>query len=289
MAESERVHVGRVGALRRYPVKSMLGEAVDSVDVGPGGVDGDRRFGVVDHETGMVASAKTPRHWRALLQARAESSGPGEVTVRLPDGRRFRAGDADADRVLSEYLGRPVTLAAEAAKGATLEHSAPEAILEQGLDAVVESSPFEIAGVSPAGTFFDYSPMQFVTTASLARAGELHPAGRIDAVRYRPNVIIDTGDAPPGFVENGWVGHHLAVGPEVVLDVLIPSPRCVIPTLPHGALPADPEALRIPTRHNFVEVPMEGFGAMPCLGAHAGVVRGGRLTAGDDVWLLGVA
>ena len=70
----------------------------------------------------------------------------------------------------------------------------------------------EIAAASPPGTFFDFTPLQLLTSASLARVRALHPAGRIDAARYRPNVIIDTEPGLTGFVENDWPGHRLHLG-----------------------------------------------------------------------------
>ena len=42
----------------RYPVKSMLGEPLDQANVGPGGIQGDRRWAVVDSESGVSLSAK---------------------------------------------------------------------------------------------------------------------------------------------------------------------------------------------------------------------------------------
>ena len=41
MAQDELVTVGRLNALWRYPVKSMLGEQVGAVDVGDGGLGGE--------------------------------------------------------------------------------------------------------------------------------------------------------------------------------------------------------------------------------------------------------
>jgi uncharacterized protein YcbX len=100
-------------------------------------------------------------------------------------------------------------------------------------------------------------------------------------------VVIDTAPELTGFVENGWAGRRLHLGADVVLDVVVPSPRCAVPTLRHGDLPPDPDALRVPLRHNFVEVPIEGFGSAPCLGVHAVVVSGGRVEIGDEVRLAG--
>ena len=49
----------RIEQLWRYPVKSMLGERVDSALVEPAGVRGDRAFAVIDEET---------RKWARVIQ-----------------------------------------------------------------------------------------------------------------------------------------------------------------------------------------------------------------------------
>ena len=49
--------LGTVAALRRYPVKSMLGEDLDASDVTFTGLAGDRRLAVLSRTTGKVASA----------------------------------------------------------------------------------------------------------------------------------------------------------------------------------------------------------------------------------------
>ena len=56
--------LGTVARLRRYPVKSMLGEDVAASTVSRHGLAGDRRLAVVSRTTGKVASAKLPRLWR---------------------------------------------------------------------------------------------------------------------------------------------------------------------------------------------------------------------------------
>jgi uncharacterized protein YcbX len=289
MSTQALITVGRVGALWRYPVKSLLGEALGpgSVDVGDGGFEGDRRFGVIDSSTGLVASAKRPRRWQRLLQLRSECAGPGVTRIHFPDGSSVSSNDDGVDKLLSEFLGAEVELRATAPSGAALERAVPDAVLDEGADADVEFTSLEIAAASPPGTFFDFSPMQLVTTASLAAAGAAHPAGRVEVARYRPNIVVETTPGLTGFVENDWAGHRLHLGPDVVVDVVVPTPRCAVPTLRHGGLPPDPDALRVPLRHNFVPVPIEGFGSAPCLGAYATVVTGGRLSLGDEVRLEG--
>lgn len=58
---------GRVVSLWRYPVKSMLGEELNSSHVTELGLRGDRSYAVIDQETGKVASAKNPRKWGTLF------------------------------------------------------------------------------------------------------------------------------------------------------------------------------------------------------------------------------
>src|SRR5581483_4709919 len=178
MSTETLVTVGRVGALWRYPVKSMLGEPLTSVDVSDAGFDGDRRFGVVDAGTGRIASAKRPRRWQRLLQLRAERAGAGAVRIRFPDGTSVVSGKdgpedgtADVDAALTAFLGTDVRLRGEAPAGAEIERSVPEEVLAAGADADVGFTMLEMAAASPPGTFFDFSPLQLVTTASLDRAG----------------------------------------------------------------------------------------------------------------------
>jgi len=111
MSTESRVPVGRIESLWRYPVKSMLGETVPAAEVDDRGLAGDRALAVVDRETGVVATAKHPRRWRALLQARAEAAADGTVLLHLPDGPSVLSSHPVVDELLSSFLGRPVTLA----------------------------------------------------------------------------------------------------------------------------------------------------------------------------------
>ncbi len=226
--------------------------------------------------TGRVATAKHPRLWRQLLQWRA-GGDPGSVVVTLPDGRRLevdreQVDGAALDEVFSALLGRQVHLSAERPAGATVERPAPEDVLEHGVAAEVPVATLEIGQGSPGSSFVDWAPVHLVTTATLERVGT-------QAERYRPNLVV-TGGEP--FGETAWVGREIAVG-EVVLRATLPTPRCAVPTLEHGALPAAPHALRVPLADNLVDVP--GFGVLPCAGVYAEVVRGGRVRAGDAVTL----
>ena len=287
VSTAQQVSVGRVGALWRYPVKSMLGEPLGAISVGDGGLDGDRGFGVVDARTGMVASAKRPHRWRRLLLLRSEMAGPGVIRIHFPDGHSVLSTDDLVDKLLSNFLDEEVELQSCAPVGAELERAVPGAVLANGPAADVEVTILEIAAAAPPRTFFDYAPLHLVTSASLEQVGASHPAGRVEPARYRPNVVIETAAGMSGFVENDWVGQRLHVGSEVILEVVLPTPRCAVPTLRHGDLADDPEAVRVPLRKNFIPVPLEGFGSEPCVGVYAAVVKGGRMSPGDEVVLAG--
>src|SRR6476646_2919942 len=101
--------LGTVTVLRRYPVKSMLGEDLDAAEVSRSGLARDRRLAVVSRRTGKVASAKYPRLWRDMLTLSADALGDA-ARITLPDGKIVSITDPCVDEILSAVLGQPVTL-----------------------------------------------------------------------------------------------------------------------------------------------------------------------------------
>ena len=126
---------GSVESLWRFPVKSMQGEQLESASITEAGLVGDRAYGVIDVESGKVASTeKHPRKWAALLgiAARSTSKRPSPARLRrwsrsaCPTGARCAATSADADPRLSSTLGRAVRLSASAPGDRTLEAVWPD-------------------------------------------------------------------------------------------------------------------------------------------------------------------
>lgn len=273
--------LGTVAVLRRYPVKSLLGEDLRACEVTGRGLAGDRALAIVHGESGKVASAKNPRLWRNLLKL-AAVSGP-EVTIAFPDGTVLASRDPGIDAALSRFLGRPVTLAAAPAPGATLDRADPDEVLRDGVDAPVRLDVIEELGrAAPEGTFFDFAPLHLITTSTLDRIAGLSPRGSVELERYRPNLVIRSAAA--GFTENDWPGRELLIGPGLAVRVIARTPRCAIPTLEHGDLPRDTEALRVPAAHNRVTA-MADLAPQPCAGVYAQVIRPGRVELGDEVRL----
>jgi MOSC domain-containing protein len=274
--------LGTVAVLRRYPVKSMLGEDLRACDVTGRGLAGDRVLGLVHRETGKVASAKNPRLWRALLKLAAVSSP--DVKITFPGGTAVAATDPGIDAALSEFLGHTVRLTDAPPPDATLDRADPEQILRDGIEVPVRVDVGHLGGAAPAGTFFDFAPLHVLTTSTLDRIADLSPRGSVELERYRPNVVIRT--AAGGFTENDWTGRDLSIGRDLAIRVMARSPRCAIPTLEHGDLPRDVAALRVPAAHNRV-TPLDGLGPQPCAGVYAQVLRPGRIQVGDVVRLAG--
>jgi uncharacterized protein YcbX len=278
--------LGTVAVLRRYPVKSMLGEDIDAGHVTFTGLAGDRQMAVVSRATGKIASAKFPRLWRDLLTFSAaapdDPAVDGAVRITLPEGKTVWSSDAGVDAVLSDLLDEPVTLTATPVQGAALDRAVPEAVLRDGVDAQVPTELMEIGGGGPPGTFVDFAPLHLLTTSTLDQIAELSPHGRADLERYRPNIVIRTAAA--GFTENDWLERILRVGDDLVLRVIARTPRCAVPTLAHGALPRDPDALRVLARHNRIE-PLDSLEPEPCAGVYAEVLRPGHIRTGDPVRL----
>jgi uncharacterized protein YcbX len=260
--------VGRVAELWRFPVKSMQGERLDGLELGPGGVVGDRRYGLIDVASGHLLSAKSVP---ALLAARAVTVGQ-DVHITLPDGRRLAADDPDASAVLSAWLGRPVELKPAGSTAGAVSYEMTFDPPNDGAEMIVW----------PAmdGSFLDLAPIHAVTTASLASMAASRPDAVWDVRRFRPNVLIDTG-AAEGFVEDGWVGHDVALGAAgAAIHVDMQSVRCAMPLRAQPALGDQPA----------LERDIEVFRTLTAehnnhLGIYCGVTTPGSIRPGDPVTL----
>jgi MOSC domain-containing protein len=270
---------GSVGALWRYPVKSMMGEEVNAAEVTERGLVGDRGFAVVDPSTGLVAGAKNPRKWGNFFDFHAAYTEPPQrgcklpvVRVTLPDGAVVTSDQPDLTRVLSGALGREVAFAQAAGAGESSAAAAEEYWPDmEGLEFRDSVTEWEL----PAGTFFDLAVVHVLTTATIDRLRELYPEGRFEVRRFRPNIVVSTGPDAHGFVENGWIDRTVAIGDEVRLRITGGCPRCVMTTLPQADLPRDAGILRAAAQHNHADV-----------GVYGEVIAGGAIRRGDRVTLV---
>jgi uncharacterized protein YcbX len=273
---SALAHAGTLGSLHRYPIKSMMGEELNSVQVTPRGLFGDRAYALADSDTHRVVSAKNPKKWPGLFNFRATYVMPPEtlseagitpVRVTLPDGKFATTSSDDFASTMSATLGRAVTLMTAAPASAQLEEYWPDMDGLAHRDAVTDEA-------LPAGTFFDLAVLHVLTTATLDTYRKLYPDGRFEPRRFRPNIIINT-PGQSGFIENDWIGKTIAIGPEVKIQITCPCPRCVMTTLAQGDLPKDPGILKTAAKHNNVHI-----------GAYASVMQPGLVRIGDAVSIV---
>ena len=266
---------GKIVSIWRYPVKSMLGEELNSSYITERGLVGDRAYALVDKETGKVVSAKNPRKWEKLFDFRsvfmdipevAENIPPVRIT--LPNGKQIVSNqDEDIDYTLSKALGRDVRLMRANLDNPSYEEYWPNIDGLARRDKVTDET-------MPSRTFFDIAVIHILTTSTINRLRELYPEGRFEVRRFRPNIVVESTSEEKDFIENLWIGKKIRIGKDIVLSVNGPCTRCVMITLPQGDLPRDLGILRTVARYNQVNV-----------GVYASVLQGGTIHRGDLVQL----
>jgi uncharacterized protein YcbX len=293
MAISE--DVGSIASLWRFPVKSMGGEQLHDVEVTERGVLGDRAYALIDKDTGKVVSAKSVRLFPNILDCKAVFVGPPRrdgdlpsVQIQMPDSSTVRSDSGNAERVLSAYFRRNVTLGRIAPDDFTIDQYHPDVegadpggnrdkVVAQKLGAALFAE-LGMQSPVPVGSFLDVFPLSVLTTATLARLDE---ESRFDQRRFRMNVIVKTERT--GFVENDWIGHELRLGEGARIKVALPDPRCVMTTVAQDGLPKDTDVLRTLVGHNRIQV--AELGQLPCAGVYAVVAAPGTVRIGDRVLL----
>jgi uncharacterized protein len=259
-----RRQIATISELWRYPVKSMRGERLDVMALTEGGAVGDRVYAMRELKYGSIMSA---RMWASMLQLRAvcerEPSGgaPARVRIELPDGTAIQADDPGVDEALSELFRHPVRL--ERPRG-----DAPLTMAE--IEEIREGRAF-----LPPRDLYDEDVLHVLASGTLEHFRRLCPSD-FDLRRFRPNVYVDTGAEPEGFVEDGWLGGELEVGNGGVRIVAMrPALRCAMTIHPQDDLAADPAILRTAAQHHGAYV-----------GLFAAVGVPGDIRVGDPVWLV---
>ena len=274
--------IGRVHALYRYPLKSMQGERLHAVDIGPQGIIGDRAYALRE-ANGRVMTAKK---WPILLECAARYEAPptpealAPLGLTLPDGRTMQAEDPDASAALSTVVGCPLRLERAQANQhhraaidpATVFGDVPVETLKPGYTAATLPDSFAL----PPGTFFDAASIHVLASGTLAHLRRLiGEETLVDVRRFRPNVVVDTDPGLTGFLEDDWLEGTLEVGDGVRLVQLRPTVRCVMTTHRQAELGRDRRILRAAAQHHRAEV-----------GVWAAIGAPGHVQVGDPVVLV---
>ncbi|MBC3254128.1 MOSC domain-containing protein [Pseudomonas paralactis] len=215
----------RLSALYRYPLKSGKAEALQHIGLDKLGLQGDRRWMLVDEASGRFLTQRAVAKMSQLSALWSDAGGltlrsPGYSTldVALPDGASelrgvtiwrdtLRVPDAgdEAAAWVSEFIGKPTRLV---------------------------QLPLERARTTEAGYgkdddkvgFADGYPLLLIGQGSLDDLCE--KIGRpMEMLRFRPNLVIEGAEA---FAEDGW--KRLRIG-DVEFRVVKPCSRCILTTI----------------------------------------------------------
>jgi uncharacterized protein YcbX len=215
----------QLSALYRYPLKSARGESLSSSPLEALGLRGDRRWMLVEPESGRFLTQRLlPQmsQLSALYNADGGLSlsapGFGGLDVALPDPeadlrgvtvwrdslRVPDAGDAAAEW-LSAFIGRPCRLV-----------QVPEARARQ-VDTGYAQPDDKVA-------FSDGFPLLLIGQASLedlsARVGR-----PLEMLRFRPNLVVQGSEA---YAEDSW--KRIRIG-ELEFEVAKGCSRCILTTI----------------------------------------------------------
>lgn len=239
--------LGRVSEIVRYPVATLRGERMTEAALGPEGIWGNRIWGILDPtERKVVTSARGKKPWRNLITWSATfAREPGDAEdcpaaeIHLPEGGRIATDAPDVNAQISAAIGAPA----------------------------------ELVRRTPENRPYDLAPIHLLTTATMKALARHYPPGRFEPPRFRPNIVLDTGDAV-GFVEQGWREGEMALG-EARVAFLRDTERCLMTTLPQGDLPLDPAILKSISEAN-----------KRLAGIYLKVVKPGRIRIGDRLQRL---
>ena len=214
-----------LSALYRFPLKSGKGESLPQARLDKLGLEGDRRWMLVDEASGRFLTQRAdPKMsqlsalWNATggLTLSAQSFEALDVAVPDPDTdlrgvtiwrdtlRVPDAGDAAADW-LSRFVEKPVRL---------VHVPLPRA---RTTEAGYGRDDDQVA-------FADGYPLLLIGQASLDDIS--HKVGRpLDMLRFRPNLVIEGSEA---FAEDGW--KRIRIG-DVEFRVVKSCSRCILTTV----------------------------------------------------------
>jgi uncharacterized protein YcbX len=215
----------RLSALYRYPLKSAKAETLQTIGLDKLGLDGDRRWMLVDEASGRFLTQRAVAQmsqlsalWNAEGGLTLSAPGHSPIDIALPgNGAELRgvtiwrdtlrvpdAGD-EAGAWVSRFIGKPTRLV---------------------------QVPLDRARMTEAGygkdddqvAFADGYPLLLIGQASLEDLS-LRVGRPLEMLRFRPNLVIEGSAA---FAEDGW--KRIRIG-EVELRVVKSCSRCILTTI----------------------------------------------------------
>lgn len=215
----------RLSGLYRYPLKSGAAEPLQNTQLDSLGVQGDRRWMVVDAQSGRFITQRLlsqmnqiTARWRSSAELLLSAPGMADLAVAVPpasenlrgvhiwhDSLRVPDAGDDAAQWLSQFLQRDCRLVYVAPEGA------------RQIDPVYAQIGQKVA-------FPDGFPLLLIGQASLDDLSRR--VGReLEMLRFRPNLVVEGSDA---YAEDSW--KRIAIG-GIEFKVAKGCSRCIMTTL----------------------------------------------------------
>ncbi len=259
---SAAVALGTVAELWRYPVKSMRGERLTSLDIRADGIAGDRRFAIESSAAPAGKPLLSGRERAAVLLYSARTDG-AEIAVRTPEGTDYALDDPALLAFMETHFER-------------LTGRKPHLRLLHAERPLTDCRPISLLS------------QEAVSRLSLESGGAASGA-IVDTRRFRANVLLalassfkevevtpDNVDSNPlqgGFPEDDLVGKRILLG-SATLRITERDPRCRIVTLDPETAEPDPALMKLIDRLHGGRV-----------GVYAVTASPGKVQRGDTVRL----
>jgi hypothetical protein len=189
--------LGVIRQVARYPVKSMQGEALSSLQLTLQGFEEDRRYAVVQSASRSAFPWFTGRELPELLryQTSVEKAGAPDVSVVVttPGGERWPVDSDELRQSLETRFGKPLFLLRDY-RGS-----------------------------------YDAAAVSLISRQTVARIAEESETAE-NAWRFRPNLLVDLDGGEP-FDELKCVSRTLRIGEAARIAVTEVDQRCVMITL----------------------------------------------------------
>ncbi|WP_090580767.1 MOSC domain-containing protein [Paenibacillus sp. OV219] len=250
--------IGTITTIRRYPVKSMAGEVLQSSRIESYGLYGDRSHAFIDETKEGWNRYFTARNASMLLGYQASLGGVAEDEAAV-------SAKAEAS---AEAADKFPPVAVTAPDGRQLQWN-EELLQEIQQFAQPELSLLEHKPSSPELLAVDASSILIVTYKSVRKLEALW-GKPLDPLRFRANLLVTLSDEDGD--EDSWLGKRLTVG-TAELHVDEYCERCSMITIDPETLERDPSLLRKVNEELNLS-----------FGMYASVVKPGHVKVGDGVY-----
>ena len=253
-----------INAIYTSAVKSLALQTRTEVNVGPRGIEEDRRFHLIDGSGRLLTQRQRPQ--LALVSSNYDVA-KDSLAITFPEGREVKGPVELKEEVKTPIWGRLV----------------PGRVVSGEWNECLSSlcrGPVRLVKPGEAGLSFDEYPISVLSEASVGLLSKLTEGiegmKEFEARRFRPNFLIEGCSAHE---EDTWLGGVIAIGPELRLRVVAPDPRCAITTVDPDTGERDFDVPRILLTYRPAA-------RAPYFGVYGAVEASGKVAVGDEVHLV---